>query len=39
VDLLRLETVGAEPAFELLKLGAGIAAPVVFVDENEHIEH
>jgi hypothetical protein len=31
--------VGAEATLELLKLRAGIAAPVVFVNEDEHFKH
>ena len=39
VDFVGVEAVGAELAPQLLQLGAGIAAPVVFVDENEHFKH
>ena len=39
LDLVGLEAVGAELAPQLLQLGARVAAPVVFVDENEHFKH
>lgn len=39
MDLVGLEPVGAELAFELVQLGAGIAAPVVFVNEHQHVKH
>jgi hypothetical protein len=38
-DLFCLEAVCAELAAQLLGFGAGVAAPIVFVDKNEHFEH
>ena len=39
VDLIGFEPMRAELAPQLLEFGAGIAAPVVFVHENEHFKH
>jgi hypothetical protein len=38
-NLVCLEAVGAELAAQLFEFGAGIAAPIVFVDKNKHFEH
>ena len=39
VNLVGFEAVRAELAPQLLRLGTRVAAPVVFVHENEHFEH
>ncbi|MEY4074841.1 MAG: hypothetical protein RJA29_2198, partial [Pseudomonadota bacterium] len=39
IDLLLLETGSTEFATQMLNLGAGVTAPVVFVHVDEHIEH
>src|SRR6185312_91679 len=38
-DLVLFEAGNAQLAPELGQLGAGIAAPVVFIDEREHFKH